>query len=1134
MCFAFTVLFAFGVSAKADKNILLNAPVVDYTAGKITINGSLDDYTYSMWDNSRITLYVAKNGVEPADILLDNSALFNIAEFSPNRDGSFSYTFTHVFKETFDRCTVYVNYSGYSTKQVSYSISNADYNEILSGRTLIAVNSPVYYAGGVKCEAESVPYYYGDEVRVPNEMLSKADGEGYTLLSEIDGASLDEESGIISVGGAIPNEKAMAIQSLFGVHVSPDGDDTGHGMNTAPVKTVSRALELCRFGFAQEIFVHNGIYEDVLLIDNTLSDITIKGIGEVTVRAPSVKIPASEFKLVQDDAVLNALPHTARGRVLVADFPGCNTEIPSIMGKGTIKQNESYYKVYQNAAELQNARFPNAGFATADATFGMTDDCSSEIIYYNDTDKLLSWNNANDARVLIFRECGYNMTDTDLIGTNTEDNSVVLDNPTKRANHQVIGNRFIIYNLIEELDTAGEWYIDRENEKIYVFPFENFDGLEIVKKTDSILKIDGADNVRVENINFERTRGTGIEILNADNVNIKECDVKSAGKFGIFANNVTNTVIDGCGVSDISKGGINVNWDAYHDPDLKAQNNIVKNCEVHNIGTENFIAGAVYVGGTGNKVTHNTVYDTPHMAIWFDGNDNTVEYNEIFGALKYCDDAGIIYTNAGPYGYGNVVQYNYIHDCHTLNPEPTELYIIYLDYITNGITVKNNIIDAGEDDVVYHAFGLFGGGRDNVLDSNVFIGNTSFLLSNRYQSGTMHDNLITGAVLPKFINSLTDSQRELWFEKYPGLEEEYNFYKNSENDKIGVPRDCKITNNTFSSAYYGTLSSSNFETNAEYKAFFKKKASGGFVSTENNGTVSGNTYVSSLNTADLPAMSAGGGDISIDGTSPDIIYPQNGAVLESGAHTLVWEKAAGAESYSVQISRKGDTSAAVFEAETTENFADTELAQGKYVMKLTAKNGGEEKSVTAEFECRDVALYTTSGELESVACDTVIYVSVPISNDTVTPELRDANGNLVESTVTGVSLAERRIIKITPKTPLIPEKEYSLVISGDSAALKTNKLCAAEAEFKKENGSILTSVKLNSLLERTDLDVDVYVSGKTGDDALGSVKIIPVTLTPQKSEKLSESVSGNLTPEVYMWKKSSSLFPLTIKMSVNN
>ncbi len=1127
------MLLSLNVAAQSEKNIILDVPSVNYNTNEVTISGRLDNYTYSYWNNSQITLFVIKSNTTPAAAQLDSSLLFNIEEIAPERDGTFTYTFKHSFKELVDKCSVYVNYNGYATAKASYTISDSNYEEALSGRVLLAVNSPLYYYNGEKLDSVIFPYSAGEEIYIPAKILSADAAEGaYTAVSSLENATVYEDSGIICIGEPISNEQAASLQRLFGIHVAENGDNTSSGMSNLPVKTISRALELYRLGATQDIFIHEGVYEDTITLDAADAGLNIRGIGDVIVKPKTVKIPANEFKLVQDEAVLESLPHTARGSVLYADFKDCNINFPEI-SLGILTQNNSYYKVYQNNTELTNARYPNgSGFTSASSVLEGSTDYSSEVIYYNDTNKLTLWNEAKDARVSIFRSSGYYMDDKSLVETSTADKSITLDNPSGIKPAQTIGKRFFVYNLLQELDVPGEWYIDRENEKIYCFPLDDFNGLEIAQSTDSIIRIDGADNVTVENLSIERTRGTGVEIYGSDTVKIIDCKVSSIGKYGIFADNVTNTVIDGCEVTNISKGGIYVNYKAYHDPDLVAQNNIIKNCTVYNIGTENYISGAVYVGGTKNKVSHNTIYDTPHMAIWFDGNDNSIEYNEIYNALKLCDDAGVIYTNAGLLGFGNTVMFNYIHDCTTLNPNPTELYMIYLDYTSSGVVVKENIFDAGENS--YFAFGLFGGGRNNSLDSNIFIGDSAFVLSSRYQTGTMHDNLIKAAELPKYIDSLTDSQKALWFEKYSGIEDEYNYYKNGNNSSIGVPRLCRIVNNTFADDYYGTLSSLFYESTAESHAFFKRKASQGFNNTKNNGTFSGNTYVTEVNTQGEPAMDSGCGNINLDADRFNVLYPQNNMTIESGKQRIVWDKSIGAEKYIVQIYAANNLTQAVFETETTENFADAELSQGEYVLKLTAVNSDESIVKSIEFECSDTVFYTTSGNTENTACDLILYASIKGNQTNVTANIQDKNQSVTECSVSYETVGDRSVIKVSPKAILRPQSDYTLIFSnGLQTTFKTGKLLNAESVFKKQNDKTAVDVKINSLLERNSNEVNVIFAGKTSDGALQTIKYPVILLSPQQVTSVKDSIDNGLKAEVYIWEEFYSMLPLADKMYMN-
>ena len=237
------MLLSLNVAAQSEKNIILDVPSVNYNTNEVTISGRLDNYTYSYWNNSQITLFVIKSNTTPAAAQLDSSLLFNIEEIAPERDGTFTYTFKHSFKELVDKCSVYVNYNGYATAKASYTISDSNYEETLSGRVLLALNSPLYYYNGVKLDSVIFPYSVGEEIYIPAKILSADAAEGtYTAVSSLENATVYEDSGIICIGEPISNEQAASLQRLFGIHVAENGDNTSSGMSNLPVKTIITLL----------------------------------------------------------------------------------------------------------------------------------------------------------------------------------------------------------------------------------------------------------------------------------------------------------------------------------------------------------------------------------------------------------------------------------------------------------------------------------------------------------------------------------------------------------------------------------------------------------------------------------------------------------------------------------------------------------------------------------------------------------------------------------------------------------------------------------------------------------------------------------------------------------------------------
>ena len=64
----------------------------------------------------------------------------------------------------------------------------------------------------------------------------------------------------------------------------------------------------------------------------------------------------------------------------------------------------------------------------------------------------------------------------------------------------------------------------------------------------------------------------------------------------------------------------------------------------------------------GMYVAHNEIHGTPHVGIWYSGNNHLFEYNNIYDICRVSNDMGAFYSWNDWTSYGNVIRYNYIHD----------------------------------------------------------------------------------------------------------------------------------------------------------------------------------------------------------------------------------------------------------------------------------------------------------------------------------------------------------------------------------------------------------------------------------------------------------------------------------------
>ena len=977
-------------SYAAEKYISLNPVVADTKTGEVTVSGKLEGYKYSYWRKSQVaTISVIESGTTPDGAVTNQEKIFHLAETPVSENGEFTYTYSHKSKKEYDTCVVRVQSDSFTGASTSYSFYNAgSQNELLENSGAVIVGSPLYYAGETSAEGKKAPYIKDGSIYIPADMAAtilaadynEENGSfvynGVTFTGDVTAAQLSAagavlheypEYGIVYFGNEITQSQAESLIPMFGIYVSVNGNDYASGTIKAPVRTINKALELyhttAENGF---IFVQEGIYEETISIDSSYSNLTIKGLGEVAVRTPSVKISAESFTKTKDSEALLKLPSQAAKHVLCAPVPGFNETMTDL-------DYGDYYKAFQGEKEVKVARFPNGGgFVTASSVYE-TENTKTEMLIYEDIEKLEKWGQEKDIYAISFRECGYNFQDKRILSTDPENKTLTFDIPKALNAAQKMGKRFSVYNALCELDAPGEWFIDREKEVIYYYPLPDFESLELVAESKDLITINGAKNIKIENIEISRTRRNGVTIRNASGIKLIDCEIKDIGRNGILTDGAVNSTVDGCEVHNVLGQGININYkgSSYIDKDLIYQNNLVQNCTVYNIGLKNVIAGAIYMSGTGNKVSHNTILNIPHMAIWFCGNDNIIEYNDCYNCLKYCDDAGVLYGNPGIRGFGNIVQYNYVHDFHTLNAGAGELYMIYLDADTSGTLVQGNIVDI-RNKPLNTALGLIGGGRNNVLKENILLGSahngqTALWMSNRYsKTAAYHNQLVSGLGVYNFVQGLTAEQRDLWFTKYEGFKDEYGFYEKYVNDKaagiendgsdLGVARECIVTDNIIVSDWFKTKGYNTYDQ--KMKAGFGDPATVKTGLRYDKNLSTGNQFLLLSEydpTEAVENMDAGSGKMkALSEKELSITYPQNNSVVKTGDTRLFWDKETGAGEYTAKV-YDVNTNTLIHQETTIENFVDVTLTEGSYRMELSARtyNGGATLTDVSEFECSD-------------------------------------------------------------------------------------------------------------------------------------------------------------------------------------
>jgi len=328
-------------------------------------------------------------------------------------------------------------------------------------------------------------------------------------------------------------------------------------------------------------------------------------------------------------------------------------------------------------------------------------------------------------------------------------------------------NRFYVFNILEELDQPGEWYLDYKTGRLYYWPRKGVpDDLTIVApRMDCIFELaaDADRNQRVEHIvingfRFAHTDYTrnhpawrsspdaAIQLKNAWHCAIENCSFVNIGGYAVRLfqdscfNRIANNYVTQAGAGGVIMTGPIVGRRGTL-PSIKKNSNALYLAPLGNLITSNHIhhAGVIkkYVAGIhadprpctmayapGNVISHNLIHDMPRLGIFAFSNTGgyVVEYNHIHHVLKESDDGGCIHfctsrNDTAP----TIMRNNILHDTVTYRQsfgkdKPGWGFGIYLDDFTSHVVLRNNIIyNTTKASIFYH------GGKDNLSENNILV-----------------------------------------------------------------------------------------------------------------------------------------------------------------------------------------------------------------------------------------------------------------------------------------------------------------------------------------------------------------------------------------------------------------------------
>ncbi len=456
-----------------------------------------------------------------------------------------------------------------------------------------------------------------------------------------------------------------------------------------------------------------------------------------------VLLPNDKFEDVTDSAVLSrVIDEDARQKIKqinlkelgITDYG--ELSLPGAYNLSWMDKNPTQAELFIDDEDTFLARYPNSGYMSVTevvdpganpSNWNKSED-SPDYVPESEQDKedafvikpqderFLKWTDAPSGDVLLFGKWRWIWADQTVPLGSIDTANKTIESAIPSYFSVIPSGRFYAYNLLEEIDTSGEYYIDRTKGILYVYSEQLAEGsnARLSLLTDELISMKFVSDVKIEGITFNASRGSGITLLGCTNVKIYNCTIKNTGDRAVsIGEGCSNCGISGSYIYN-TNGGVSV-----HGGDisaLKNADNYVDNCHIEKFSrlTKTY-NGAIYLLGSGQLITNNIIHNGPHLAIQVAGTNHKIENNEIYDVLKESDDMSVIYAGGSWVSRGHQIKHNYIHDIYSDSSGPSAgVHAVYLDDCYSGIVIEGNIIS----DISGYAF-LINGGRDNIMQNNI-------------------------------------------------------------------------------------------------------------------------------------------------------------------------------------------------------------------------------------------------------------------------------------------------------------------------------------------------------------------------------------------------------------------------------
>lgn len=509
-------------------------------------------------------------------------------------------------------------------------------------------------------------------------------------------------------------------------YVSTRGNDLNPGTFDKPFSTLMRARDAVRQQLKGGklsaggicVYVRGGRYT----VTNTL-ELTAQDSGQfgapIVYRAWRNERPvfdgglrARGFWKVRDQATLARLPEVARGQVYVADLKKKGyTDFGPQAAYGRGETNQVVRELFQNGQALQIARWPNDDFLSME-TVNETNNT-----FVCQTNRIARWRLADDLMADGYWLHLWSQSTVPLASVDATNGVFTFEKSVGRMRAK---RPFFVLNLLEEIDRQGEWFLDRKNSKLYVWPIKHpwLSRLVLSAWDRPFIVARGVNGLVIQGLTFEYGRQHGIMLDGCVNTTIAGNCVRHLGGTALTVERAANVKIYGNVFQSLGHSGMLV--DGGNRKNLTSGQIVIENNDVGYFSRcSRTYNPALLLNGCGARVAHNHFHHAPSSAMRIEGNDHLIEYNLVEHVVCESDDQGGIDMWGNPSYRGIMIRYNVWRDIGGQDAPCGQAGIRFDDAIS-GIVVYGNRFERT-------STGNFGGvqihgGNGNIIDNNIFTG----------------------------------------------------------------------------------------------------------------------------------------------------------------------------------------------------------------------------------------------------------------------------------------------------------------------------------------------------------------------------------------------------------------------------